>query len=291
MNNIKTILLCSCLNFHKWAANPRIYTIAAVITAFLAYHLSGLSQLAAATGIPVTPWVFPHLLTLTVLLFFSCLTALLFCDAPFVDYHIPFIVIRAGRRNWVIGQLLYIVLASFIYTAFLCIVSSLVLIPNLQLSNDWGVILKTLAVNPDISANYGIKATVFINKQIVTEFPAIQAMVISFGLFWLTSIFVGVLIFSFNVVIGKMSGLVASGFFIFISYFSYYQGRLTFGSWVSYISPLSWSSMIYLNWNYAGVSCPTPTYSVFCLLAAILLMSLVSLIVVCKKDMDIQGGK
>lgn len=285
MTDLKMILICVKVNFQKWTVNPRIYTLAVIIIAFLAYHSFGLSQFAATQEIAVTPWIFPYLTTPPVMQVFACLTILLFSDAPFVDRHMPFLIIRAGRRNWIIGQLLYIVIAAFVYAIFILLISMLVLIPNVQLSTDWGIILKSLAANSEIIPS----VTIFPDERILTMFSVFQAMLISLGLFWLVSIFIGVLIFCFNIVVGKMSGLVASGVFIFISFFSIVHGRLILGDWISYLSPISWMSMSFFDWDSTMTfSSPSPTYAVLFLLLAITLMGIASIKVFCRKDLDIQ---
>ena len=182
------------------------------------------------------------------------------------------------------GQLLFIALASLAYTVFIFFVSVLVLIPNVQLSAEWGIIIKTLALKPDMAPS---SVTIFMSEQIITMFSAVEATLISFGFFWLVSIFIGVLIFCFNIVIGKASGLVATGVFIFISYFSVYLGMFSFGMGIYYLSPLSWMSLAYLDWNYTGTF-PSPIYAVLVLIGTILLMGIVSVSVFCKKDMNIQ---
>ncbi|MBS4201838.1 hypothetical protein KHA93_19725 [Bacillus sp. FJAT-49732] len=285
MNNLKVILLCSQVNFRKWLVNPRIYTLAVITIAFLSYHSLGLSKFAAEKEIAITPWVFPFLSIPPTMQVFACFIVLLFCDAPFADRHMPFLTIRTSRRNWIIGQLIYIILASFIYTIFVCVMSAIVLIPNLQLSTGWGVLIKTLAVKPDIAPS----VLVFFDEEIIKMFSPIKAILISSGLFWLVAVFIGVLIFFFNVVIKKMSGLVASGFFIFMSFFSIIQGILIFGEWIRYLSPISWMNISYLYWNGFGFATASPTFAVLCLLIAILLMGIISTIVFCKKDMNIHG--
>lgn len=287
MTNLKMILLCTYTNFRKWPVNPRIYTLALVIVAFLAYHSFGLSQFSADKEVGITPWVFPHLTTPPVMQVFACLTVLLFCDAPFVDRHMPFLLIRVGRRNWTIGQLLYIVFTSFIYTTFVAAVSILVLIPNVQFTSNWGLLINSLGANSVIVPD---SVTVFVSGEIITMFSAMEAMLISCGLFWLVSIFIGVLIFYFNVCFGKMSGIIAAGGFIFLSFFSMNHGRLLIGDWLLYITPISWMNMSYINFKYSEISAilPSPTYVVFVLLGAILLMSCISVKVFCKKDIDIQ---
>jgi len=295
VTDLKTILLCALVNFRKWTVSPRIYTLAAVTIGFLAWHSAGLSELSAAVGIAVTPWVFPNLITTSAMIaVYCCFIMLFFCDAPFADSHTPFLVIRTGRRNWVIGQLLYIVLAAFVYTVFFLIVSVVVLIPNVQWDTDWGKVLKTIAANPSIANDYGIKLTIFVDPLIITMFSPIEATLISFGLFWLTSVFIGVLIFCGNVVIGRMGGLVMAGAFLCISFFTAYLGPLTLGGyWVRYLSPISWCTMYSLDWSGIGEwggmgELVSPSYAVISLLVAILFMSIVSIKVFCRKDLNIQ---
>lgn len=286
MINLKVILFCMGINFRKWSANPRIYTLAALIITFLLWLLSGLSQYVAAGDVSITPWVFPHILSNpTVIMAYGCFVTLLFCDAPFIDKYMPFVVIRSGRFNWVLGQLIYIVLAGLIFTMLFFIISLIAFIPNLHFSLEWGTIIKTLATNSEFASGY--RVMVFVNENIIRMFSPLKALFISLGMFWLVSVFVGVLIFCFNGVIRRMSGLVAAGVLVFISFFSVYLGSLLFGIGIYYISPLSWSSISYLDWNYTG-SFPSPTYAVLFLLGSILTMSIVSLIALSKKDINIQ---
>jgi hypothetical protein len=289
VNNLKVILLCALVNFRKWRVNPRIYTLAAATAGFLSWHSAGLSQLSAATGIAVTPWVFTHLLTTTAMIaVFACFIMLFFCDAPFADRHTPFLIIRTGRRNWVIGQLVYIILAAFTYTVFFLIISVAVLIPNVKWDTDWGKILKTIAANPGIGNNYGIKLTVFVHPLIVSMFSPIKATIISFGLFWLTSAFIGILILCGNIITGRAGGLVMAGVFLCISFFTEYLGPLTLnGYWIRCLSPINWCAMCCLDWTGRGEWAP-PSYAVFSLLVSIFLMSIVSIMVFCKKDINIQ---
>jgi len=121
----------------------------------------------------------------------------------------------------------------------------------------------------------------------MTLFSASQAMLISFGLFGLVSTFIGVLIFCFNIILRQPSGLILAGAFTVLSYFSLFVGKLSFGNKIYYLSPINWSSMLYLDFGSAG-SMPSPTYAVSILVVAILLMSIVSVAVFCRQDITIQ---
>ncbi|GKU77281.1 hypothetical protein [Paenibacillus sp. L3-i20] len=288
MTDWRTIWLCARVNFSKWAVTPRIYTLAAVVAAYSIWLYSWISDYASAVGIHVTPWVFPFLFTMPVVFtIYGGLTALLYCDAPFVDTHTPFLIVRTSRLNWMMGQLLYIVLSGFVYTSFFALTSMAALVPNLQFSAGWGMVLKTLAYDPSSPDRYGITAFLEVGGPMMSMFSSIEAMLISFGLFWLVTVFIGVLIFCFNVVIGRFSGLVAAGVFTGIGYFSVYVGKISYGNIIYYLSPLNWISMSYLDWGYTG-KMPTPTYAISILIGAILLMSIVSIFVFCKKDLRIQ---
>ncbi|WP_078554379.1 hypothetical protein [Bacillus alkalicellulosilyticus] len=282
MNNTKMIFLCSFVNFKKWIINPRIYAIFAIIVSFLAYHLYGLSQFAAEHNMFVSPWLFTHIFSHPLLIVvFSCFIMLLYCDAPFVDRHTPFLAIRTGRRNWVMGQLLYIIISAFVFTMFIYVVSNVVLFPNIRWTLEWGTVLQTLVHNPEAAG-----FSVFIDEQILSSFSPIGATMLAIFFFWLVAIFIGVLIFCFNLTIGKMSGLVATALFICLSYFTNYLGYVTFGQAILYFSPLNWMSISYLDWDYTG-NIPSPTYASLVLLGLIALLSMISVIVACKKDMNI----
>jgi hypothetical protein len=297
MADAKTIWLCARADFRKWPVNPRIWAMAACLAALLPYSLKGLGQLSASVGVALTPWIFPNLLNSSFMfVVFGGFATILFCDAPFADSHMPFVMIRAGRRNWTAGQLLYIAMASAAYTMYFFIISVLALIPHLQWSADWGTVFRTLAADPDFAFHRGISLSVGISPQIIAVFSPIQATLISLGLFWLTSVFIGALIFCLNVVSGRMGGLVAAGVLVALSYFCVYLGPLTLGgTWIRWFSPLNWSGMYCLDWsgrrqwNSSSIDVwPPAAYGISVLLGAVLLLGLTSVAVFCRKDMNLQ---
>lgn len=296
MPNFRQSLRCAGLTLAKWSATPRILSLFVIIAAFLAYHAHSLVQFAAAEGRPLAPWVFPHLLTPAMLLVYGSFTLLLYCDAPFMDNHTPFVIVRSGRVAWLYGQLIYIIVAGLIYTLYFILASIFVLAPNLTFANDWGVILKTLAANPSAGRQHNLVLTVFISEAIVQQFSPLQAMLISLGLFWLTSVFTGLLIFTINLATGRSGGLCAAGAFICMSYFAGIQGRFVFGEWISYLSPLSWASLHNIRWNggidlIGGLTQPTAAYAVGCLAGSSVLMAISARIIIARQDIVIKGGQ
>lgn len=289
MNEWKTAFLCARINFRKWIVTPRIWVLAVFLACFLAYNSSGLVQLASAMNSGVTPWVFPGLfLTPVMVSVFGCFTMLLFCDAPFLDRHTPFVEIRTGRKAWILGQLLYIILASLVYTVYVFLVSVLVLVPHLELSGDWGVLLRSLAADSSLASQKGIALTVFADPVIVGQFSGPQATLIACAFFWLVAVLVGVLIFAFNIMVGKMSGLVAAGAVIALSYYSVYLAQASFhNGWIfHYVSPLNWCSISNLNWG-GNTQVPSPVYALIFSLSAIILLSIFSVISFFRNDLPV----
>ncbi|MBM7542333.1 hypothetical protein [Amphibacillus cookii] len=285
MANFKSILLCAQINIKKWLVNPRIYTIFIATFAFLFYHTYALTRFAAEVGHAVTPWVFPHLFTSPVLQVFAFLIVLLFCDAPFKDHHTPFVTMRTGRKNWIIGQLIYLMLASFIFTVFTFITSIIVLLPHLQVSLEWGIVMESLANDPAIASD---RVTIFFNPELLNRLSPLAAA--GFGLlyFYLVTLFIGSVILCFNVLLQRTAGIVVAGILIAVSLFANYLGFFSFGYLIYYLSPISWMSISTLDWGSGQL--PSLSYTLSTLVIAMVLLSIIATCVFIHKDMELKEG-
>ncbi|MDI3507840.1 MAG: hypothetical protein PWP48_1399 [Clostridiales bacterium] len=292
MHNLKEIMLCSKINFKKWIITPRMYAILAIIIIFGYYTFSDIPKIAAYLEVNATPWVFPFFMTHpTMFIIFGSLTTMLYCNAPFEDGHMPFLVIRIGRYDWIIGQVLYIYLSSFVYTSCFFLISILMLLPRIEFTTDWGQLLYAISKSPsEIMEQTGAALNFMPYEELLDILTPIQATILSFTMFWLVTAFIGVLICCFNILIGEMVGIIAAGIFTGIAYFSAFLGTISLGKWIYYLSPISWSSISYLDWHGTG-SIPSPTYAIICLLIAIALLSIVSVVVFCKRDLEIYKGE
>lgn len=288
--NMKNVFLCSLINYKKWLVDIKIYTLFTLILVFSIWNFSGIYEYARVVGFGVSPWIFPHILITPIAMpIYGCFAMLLFSNAPFIDRHMPFLIARTGRLTWVLGQLLYILFTSLLYTIIHYVITVISFFPNIDFTSDWGKVIRTLATNPTSAHEKGIQLTVLIQNSIVTSFSAIEATLISLGLFFLVTLFIGIVIFSLNLVVGKMSGIIAVGILVFISYFSIYVGRLTIGFKVYYFSPLSWSSLQYIDW-YSSGDAPSFQYAVIFLLGTSIVLSILSVISFSKKDINIAEG-
>ncbi len=281
---VKKAFLCCRVRLLKSMRDLKTVSIAAMIFAFFNFHLSSLAEFSEAVGIGVTPWVFPHLMSPAMLFLYGVLTVLLFSDAPFFDEQTYYAMVRSGRTAWALGQLFYIAAMSFIYTLFMWACSVVVLLPHVELSPGWGKILKTLAIEPGTANEYGAQVAVSVDMAILNRFGPVEATLLSLGLMWLSSTFLGTLVFACNALVGKFCGLIAAGTLVGLAYFQMLLGGMALGSRLGFLSPVSWVSLKYLSFTPYGPPCPSVLYAVCGQGGAILLMGVISIAVFRRRD-------
>ncbi|MHC5269114.1 hypothetical protein ACYSNO_08040 [Enterococcus sp. LJL98] len=292
MANLKMIWLSARINFKKIYSNPRFYIILAIIFIYEYYTFTPLKSFAKYIQQGVSPWSFPFFIQNPSLYFIIGGTALLFYGhAPFMDDHAGFLFIRTGRRNWILGQIVYLVLSSFCYTFIYVMGSVLILLPNVVFTMSWGNVLEVLSTD-QISQ---VPNTIFLQFQpiagVMESYSPAQTMLFAFLLFWLCTLLIASILLFFNLWIGGKSGMLVAGTFISFAYFSVYLGQLSFGKNISFVSPVSWVSLSYLDWNNQG-NAPSITFALVNYLLWILLLMWFSVELFIHKDINtIQGGK
>lgn len=287
---VKNTLLCTFVSFRKWAVDTKLLVLALLILTFSLSNYADLGNYARAVGERVSPWLFPHIMNAAIFVpLYACFAILLFSDAPFIDRHMPFLIIRTGRLPWILGQMLYIVLASILYALYQYICTIVAYLHRLEWTADWGKVLRTLAANPMSPYDKGIQLTVGVENAIIASFPAIQATLLSLGLFTLMTVFVGMLIFCLNLIAGKMTGILVAGVLAFVSYFSLGIGQFMLGPRILFFSPLNWASLRQLTLSAAG-PLPSIAYAVTCYILGSLILAGLSVWVFLRKDVDISEG-
>ena len=136
---LKQIMAVTKYNFRQWYRNPRI-----VITFCLAFVLCFLLSDKAVKFakeydttmqlVEAFVWTFGDSNSI---LLSSLLLLLLFADMPFISAGTPFYLMRIDRKTWLAGQALYIVLAAFLYLAFILVSTSLVCMRQSFIGNMW----------------------------------------------------------------------------------------------------------------------------------------------------------
>lgn len=245
---------------------------------FLHLFLSPVRAAAHEVGLPVCAWVFPFLMSdyyAVLIILFGFI--LLLCDAPFVDTEQFYLIIRCGKKTWLIGQLLYVFFSSVVYFLFILLLSILLLFPNISFSGEWGKLLRTLA-QTDLAPQFHV--TLGFPYKIIQLYSPFAAVCLSFAMALLVGFFLGMVLFVTNGFLSRSAGVVVSSAFILLEVFSVNNAfRFT------YFSPASWTSLSVLD--VKGFSkYPSIFYACIVLVLSCALLCLLAMLWVKHREMN-----
>lgn len=284
MNRLKGVFLGVYITFRKQLSSPRLYLVFAIVVMFHYYSFAHIKEICEYLNVGITPWVFPFFMGNPMFfMVYGGLAMLLYCDAPFLGTDAPFIIHRMGRTKWLLAQMIYIYLSAFVYTIIHVFVSIVMLVPQVGFSTDWGSVIYILAQDATIFNDLGVPQSFTVSSEFLESISPISAMAISILLFWLGTVFIGMIILCFKVCVGGMFGIVLNGFWVSLAYFTPYLGKYTYGYELSYFSPIFWSSIQYLDLYQFG-RVPTPQYAVGVYLISIIIMTIVAIMFFNRRD-------
>ena len=279
MNSINKSLQMALNNIRKWAYNPRIYIIGILIFLFAINYISPLVQASNAIGYRFTPWFFPLIVNDASIQRIILLGLIfLFCDAPFLDITQPYTIIRCNRRQWAVGQITYIVMASGIYLLLLNISSMIVGIRNIHFTSEWGKIFSTFA-NTNAGNSFGVN---YVDYNIVSNFTPIEATINSFMLEWLVAIFLGLTMFVLNMYLKRGLGAIIASFIVLV------DSYISLGSiYMSKLSPVTFARLSMID--NTGISAkPTLLYAFSVLVILNVILVVVAIVLVRYKDIEVR---
>lgn len=268
-NNIKICLM-----------SPRFY-IALILVAILFWQIEEpIRMFCAKTGYLITPWLFPHLTQLPYIQNIITLgIVLIFCDAPFIKENSPYIILRVGRKNWLYAQMLYVLIASFIYCLSVYIISVLLLFPYLEINGGWGKIIGTLA-QTNASNQIG---TISIEYQLLLDYKPWQAVLVSGVMCWLIVSFIGLLMMCINLFGKNNWGPIVGSGISFTSYLARIFSDMYAGY---YFSPPTWMGLLSFG-KTNNSPYPTLIYAIVFLIIGICVSAICSYLKFRKKPIEV----
>lgn len=264
-------LRISIYNLRKSISSIRNLTILLIIACFIIQNIDAVSTFSDLVKIKVTPFAFPHLVNdyICQLIMMAGAVAL-FADAPFEDEGYFYMLPRAGKLSWALGQVIYIIVTSFGYVFLLLFFSIFPLIGKLDLVFEWGKIWGTLA-KTDAGMQVGLLFSV--TEYMVTHYSAIYALIVSLCLEWLCVCWIGLLIYSLNKMTKNAVGTCVGAFFILLDICISNDWM----AWANHFSPIT---LAQIN-TYAGYNLKyhiTLNYGIVFFLIGILIFSGLSVV-------------
>lgn len=211
MRSIKQILIIALANYKKWKNNPQIFLTFGL--GFVMCFLLSDKLVAYVDRFETTTQLFETFIwtfgDTTSILFVSLCLLLLFSDLPNMDNEVPLLLVRTTRFSWVMGQIVYVVSATFIFTLFVLVSTCLLAASNSYTANLWSDTAAIMGYS-GIGRNVGIPAFV---KVLERTFPY-QCTLHIFGLMLGYSTVLSGIILVFNMWkknMGMVAGIVFSG--------------------------------------------------------------------------------
>lgn len=279
MDSIRMVVYVCVTNIKKAWRLPKTY-IAILWVAFLFTTFTQLlKQFCITVNINSSPWIFPFLTNDFGNQMFIILGALLlFCDAPFLNQNSMWQILRAGRIRWFSGNLLYIWIMSLIYTLILGILPILLTLPYIEWTAGWGKVLGSLA-QTNAASQIGINT---LDYSIMVHFTPAQAMVLTLLAVWLNVVLIGMLNYTFNLIVKNGIGAVAS---VILGLTPLLITRLVRFAVGYYLAPPLWMDLSNYRWKSYGYG-PSFTYVYSVLLGAITVCMFLSYLSVKKRDLN-----
>ena len=211
---MKRIFLCTRSSFQRWRISTKIHLVILAAGVFAWWILGDVSRYCGYLNIKAAPWILPHYLQMPLLqVLFGIFTTVLYSDAPFIDEAAQFLLIRTGKRVYFIGQLLYLLLSSFIWSIYWFLITLLPFWNKLEFNPTWGDFLTLMSTQSGTSnaGAYGLSLSFYCEPRLNKILPGWQATLIAWFLLWMCAFFIGVLVFTLNLISKANAGILAAG--------------------------------------------------------------------------------
>ena len=265
------------ITFRRWLLSSKTVFGLVLLIMFSYVTYSPLNDVVRYFGVKISPWIFSFFLSFDRMIVVNAgIMMLLYSDAFLVDAYSHSMIIRCGRKAYLGGQILSIILSSLLVTAIAFICSFIMVLPSIGWDKDWGTVIHTLSNHTgDIVQKTGIQLSLVIGEIYVRTVTPLVSTLMALLLMILSNVFSSSMVGCLRVMTGKAYGTVILGILAFISMFSRDLGQLVFGTSLLYFAPMTWATPLYLNW-YGTEHEPTPAYAVCALAGCILVFCILS---------------
>lgn len=206
--SLDKIWLCARMEYRQWLHNPRMILVAVLFVYMYSTVMVPMFQYAedipAAVG-----WFEPFVAVCNnslLTLLFPLLFLVLMADFPRIEADTMFRVFRSGRRSWLFGQVVMLVMAAFTVIGvsfFLCAALALMLGAHPDLA--WSEAIRTMASNHVIQIE---NLTSLLPSNLYYQVTLIEAVLLCWGLLMANCVALGMVMLAVSLWNAKRAGMV-----------------------------------------------------------------------------------
>lgn len=276
------VLRVTKINLLRWRDDPKYLAVAVYMVMYMWFLLRGVCDYAELLGTDIHPWIFPFLMRGNGIITSLMLGfVILISDAPFRSSQQRFVLLRTGKRTWLAGQILYLLLLSAAFTALLFLLSLLFVLPKLRWSTEWGSFLTTIAVT-GLPGTYG---AIDARYSVMNGIGAVEATLWTVAEMISVCFLLGMIMLLCNLWLGKGVGMVAVCTFVILPTLTFiFQATPYVYRYLTWISPMNWVDRSVLG--HTGQHLPSYTYAMVMPVALSLLLTVVAMTTIHRNNLD-----
>lgn len=239
MNKLKYILR----DFWSYFYSSRLLLFILFQVTIIHFYSRNIIRFVEAANYPVSMWTLPFLFQNVYMQFIYGISVVyFFSTVPFFQQSQMYAILRQGRTEWMICKCFRIILSSvaLVITELLC--SIIVLVPDIELTQDWGKVLYSLSMTTAVD-EYRIKIP--IPYEMINNYSAIEAMLLLIFLLFEVTLMMGFVMFTVSIILSRIAavitGTVIAIFSVIVANIYYQLKEITF------FSPFSWLDILLLD--------------------------------------------
>ncbi len=275
--SMKQSFSCAKIEFIKWVCDARMIILAVMLIFIYNFAVEPLLKNSQLMNEPLNilePFI-AVANSSAILLIIPLVFLTLIADYPKIDTNTVFYIIRIGRINWLVGQILKLI---FMALSFLAVIFLGTVIPMLSRGfwyNGWSnVTLKFAQQFPEQSGNFGVQ---LLPENLYNQLDVFSAAVQSYLFIFAYLIILGLLLLSFSLIKQKTFGFVMAGAIISLG-----TALCSIKSSLMWITPMA-NSVIWLHYTKYFRQPVMPIYFSVLYLCIFILVLLVFCFVAIKK--------
>ena len=209
--NFKQAFSCAKTEYIKWVCDARMIILGVLLIFIYNFAIEPLLQNSELMNEPLN--VFEPFIAVsnsgTILLIIPLVFLTLIADFPKIDTNTVFYIIRVGRINWLIGQVIKLVMMAVSYLFVIFVGATVPMITRGFISNEWSLVATDFVRRfPEKSGNYGVT---LLPENLYNQLTILGAAVESYLLVFAYLLILGLLLLSFSLIKKKTAGFVLCG--------------------------------------------------------------------------------
>lgn len=209
--NLGQAFSCAKTEYIKWVCDARMIILGVLLIFIYSFAIEPLLKNAEEMGEPLN--ILEPFIAIAnsgaILLIIPLVFLTLIADFPKIDTNTVFYIIRVGRVNWLLGQIIKLVMMSLSYLGFIFLGAVVPMIGRGFWYNGWSNVATQFAVRfPEKSGNFGVQ---LLPENLYNQLPVFSAAIQSYLLVFAYLMIIGLLLLAFSLVKKKTMGFVLCG--------------------------------------------------------------------------------